>query len=103
MRYFGVVVGLLLLSFPAFSADMTAEERCQKLGEVAEKASSMRISGEDKDATTSALLKTYDHPESGLTTDKIRGMVMVSYMARMEPEKMQDFAIAECRKDIPRR
>jgi len=99
MRYSGIFASLLLLSCPAFSADMTDEHRCLKLGEVAEEASRMRIAGEDKDTATSSLLKMYGQPESGLTTDKIRGMVMVSYMARMEPEKMRDYAIAQCKKD----
>ncbi|MCW8933938.1 MAG: hypothetical protein OQK98_04360 [Gammaproteobacteria bacterium] len=100
MRYLGVIVSLVLFSFPAFSADMTDEERCLKLGEVAEKASNMRISGADKDTATSTLIKMYDQPGSGVTTSNVRGMVMISYMARMEPKKMRDYAIAECKKDI---
>jgi hypothetical protein len=100
MRYLGVFASLLLVSCPAFSAEMTAEERCLKLGEVAEKATNMRISGEDKDTATSTLIKMYDQPGSGLTTNKIRGMVMLSYMAKMEPKKMRDYAVAQCKKDI---
>jgi hypothetical protein len=79
---------------------MSDEERCLKLGEVAEKAASMRISGTDKDTATKNLSKMYDQPGSGVTTNNIRGMVMVSYMAKMEPKKMRDYAISECKKDI---
>jgi len=100
MRYLGIIASLLLFSCPAFSADMTAEERCLKRGEVAEKAASMRISGVDKDAATKNLIKMYDQPGSSVTTNNVRGMVMISYMAKMEPKKMRDYAVTECKKDI---
>ncbi len=100
MRYSGVIASLLLLSFPAFSADMTGEERCLKLGEVAEQATNMRMSGTDKDTATETLIEMYDQPGSGLTTNKVRGMVMLSYMAKMEPKKMRDYAVAQCKKEI---
>lgn len=98
MRYLAIVASLLLFSYPAFSADISDEERCVKQGEVAEKAANMRISGVDKDTATKTLIEMYDRPGSGVTTNNIRGMVMVSYMAKMEPKKMQDYAIAECKK-----
>ena len=100
MRYLGVIASLLLFSYPAFSADMTDEERCLKLGEVAEKATDMRISGADKDTATKTLIKMYNRLGSGVTTNNVRGMVMVSYVAKMEPKKMRDYAVAECKKDI---
>lgn len=104
MRYFylGLIVSLFLFSFSytAFSADMTDEERCLKLGEVAEKATSMRISGVDKDTATSNLIKMYDRPGSSVTTSNIRGMVMLSYMAKMGPKQMRDYAVSQCKKDI---
>lgn len=102
MRYLGFIASLLLLSFayPAFSADSTDEERCLKLGEVAEKATIMRISGVDKDTATRDLIKMYDKPGSGVTTNNVHGMVMLSYMAKMEPKKMREYAVAQCKKDI---
>lgn len=99
MRYIGILAALLLYSCPAV-ADMSDEERCEKQGDVAEKAASMRISGVDKDSATKTLTRMYDHPDSGVTANNIRGMVMVSYMAKMEPKKMRDYAIAECKKNI---
>jgi hypothetical protein len=100
MRYLGIIASLLLFSYPAFSADMSDEERCTKQGEVAEKAANMRISGVDKDTAARTLIEMYDQPGSGVTANNVRGMVMVSYMAKLEPKKMQDYAIAECKKNI---
>ena len=99
MRYTGIIVALLLCSYPAFAA-MSDAERCEKQGDVAKEAASMRISGVDKDTATKNLTKMYDHPDSGVTANNIRGMVMVSYMAKMKPKKMRDYAIAECKKNI---
>ena len=98
MRYIGILAALLLCSYPAFAA-MSDEERCEKRGDVAEEAASMRISGVDKDTATKTLTIMYDRPDSGVTANNIRGMVMVSYMAKMEPKKMRDYAIAECNKN----
>ena len=55
--------GLLLfcarfISFPV-SADVTPEEHCEKLGDVAEKVANLRISGADKEAATKTLGKIY--------------------------------------------
>jgi hypothetical protein len=100
MRYIGILASLLLFSYPAYAADISQEERCVKQGEVAEKATNMRISGVDKDTATKTLIEMYDQPGSGVTPNMVRGMVMVSYMAKMEPKKMRDYATAECKKDI---
>lgn len=97
MRYLGSFASLILLSFPAFSADMTNDELCEKLGEVTAQASTMRLSGEDKETATNALLQKYDQPGSGLSNKKIRAYVTLAYMMRMEPEKAQDFAISQCK------
>ncbi len=66
MRYIGILFSLLLFSYPAFAADMSQEERCVKQGEVAEKATDMRISGVDKDTATRTLIEMYDQPGSGV-------------------------------------
>ena len=99
MRILGIGVTLLLFSYPAF-ADLTDEERCVRQGEVAEKAASMRISGVDKDTATKTLSRMVDTPDSGVTANNVRGLVMVSYTAKMEPNKMREYTIAECRKNI---
>lgn len=99
MRYLGIVATLLPFSSPAF-AGLTDEERCVKRGEVAEKAASLRISGVDKDTATKTLIEEFDRPDSGVTANNVRGMVMVSYMAKMEPEKMREYAVAECKKSL---
>ncbi len=100
MRYIGILFSLLLFSYPAFAADMSPEERCVKQGEVAEKATNMRISGVDKDTATNTLIEMYDQPGSGVTPNMVRLVVMESYIAKMEPKKMRDYAYASCKKDI---
>lgn len=98
MSFTGIFVVVMLLSFPVL-ADMTPEERCEKQGEVAQESSKMRVSGADKDTTTRTLIETYDHPGSGVTANNVRGLVLVSYMAKMKPDKMRDYAIDQCKKD----
>ena len=99
MRYSGMFAIFMLLSFPLL-ADLTPEERCEKQGDVAKEASKMRISGVDKNTTTNTLIEKYDHPDSGVTANTVRGYVMVSYMAKMKPENMRDYAIDQCKKNI---
>ena len=100
MRYSGLLLlSALFISFP-LSADITPEERCEKQGDVAEKASSLRISGVDKETATQTLTETYDRPGSGVTGQNIEAMVTVSYMAKMKPDQMRNYVIAECKKDI---
>jgi len=99
MRLSGILALTIFFSFPVF-ADITPEERCEKQGDVAKEASSMRISGVDKETATDSLIKKYDRPGTGVTANRIQGMVMVSYMAKMKPEKMRDYVIDQCKKDI---
>ena len=99
MRCLGMLVSILFLSSPVL-AGMTPEERCEEQGDVAEKASNLRIAGDDKETAISTLTKEYDHSGTSITAQNIRGLVTVSYMAKMKPAKMRDYAIAQCRKDI---
>ena len=99
MRCLGMLFSILFLSSPVL-AGMTPEERCEEQGDVAEKASTLRISGDDKETAISTLTKEYDHSGTSITAQNIRGLVTVSYMAKMKPAKMRDYAIAQCRKDI---
>ena len=99
MRYSILLYIVSIISTPAL-ADMTPEQKCEKQGEVAQEAARMRTSGLDKNTATTSLIKTYDKPGSGVTETNVRGLVMVSYMAKMEPEKMRDYAIDQCRKNI---
>jgi len=99
MRYSGILAFLLLFSIPSF-ADMSPEQRCEKQGEVAQEASKLRISGVDKDTATKTLIRMYDQPDTGVTANNVRGMVMISYLSKMKPEKMRDYAITECKKNI---
>lgn len=100
MRYYGLLLFCaIFLSLPV-SAESTPEERCEKQGDVAEKAANLRISGSDKETATKTLTEVYDHPGSGVTVKDIEGMVMVSYMAKMKPDQMRNYIIAECKKDI---
>ena len=99
MRCLGMFVSILFFSSLVL-ADMTPEERCEEQGDVAEKASNLRISGDDKETAISTLTKEYDHSGTSITALNVRGLVTVSYMAKMKPEKMRDYAIAQCKKDI---
>ena len=99
MRCLGMFVSILFFSSLVL-ADLTPEERCEEQGDVAEKASNLRISGDDKETAISTLTKEYDHSGTSITALNVRGLVTVSYMAKMKPEKMRDYAIAQCKKDI---
>jgi hypothetical protein len=99
MRYSGIFAVVMLISLPVLD-DITPEERCINWGEVAKKATKMRLSGADKDTTTNTLIEMFVHPNSGVTANNVRGWVMVSYMAKMQPEKMRDYTINQCKKDI---
>ena len=99
MRLSGILALAIFISFSVI-ADMAPEERCEKQGDVAEQASSMRISGVDKETAIESLNKIYDHPDTGVTANRIAGLVTVSYMAKMTPENMRKYAIDQCKNDI---
>jgi hypothetical protein len=100
MRYLGFLacLGLVMCSSTAFAAEMSPEQVCEKQGDVAKKAASMRISGTDKDTATKTLIRMYDRPDSGVTADNVRGMVYLAYGpgARMDPDYLRKFAIKQC-------
>ena len=100
MRYSRLLLFCAIYISLPVSANITPEERCEKQGDVAEKAANLRISGADKETATNTLTEIYDRPGSGVTAQNIKGMVMVSYMAKMKPDQMRNYAIAECKKDI---
>ena len=89
----------IFLSF-SVSSETTPEERCEERGELAHKASSLRIQGIDKDAAIGTLTEEYDRLDTSITALNVRGWVTVSYMAKMKPDQMRNYAIAECKKDI---
>ena len=99
MRLSGILTLAIFIPFPVF-ADMAPEVQCEKQGDVAEQASDMRISGVDKETAIESLNKIYDQPGTGVTANNIRGLVTVSYMAKMTPENMRKYAIDQCEKDI---
>lgn len=100
MRYSGLLLFCaIFFSFPV-SADITPGEQCEKQGEVAEKAADLRISGANKETATKTLTEIYDRSGSGVTTENIKSMVMIAYMAKMKPAQTRDFVTAECKKDI---
>lgn len=99
MRLSGVLTLAIFIPFSVF-ADMAPEAQCEKQGDVAEQASEMRISGTNKETAIESLSTIYDHPGTGVTADTIRGLVTVSYMAKMTPENMRQFAVDQCKKDM---
>jgi hypothetical protein len=99
MRLSRIFTLAIFFSFPLF-AGMAPEEKCEKRGDVAKQASEMRISGVDKETATNSLIDTYDRPGTGVTANNVRGLVMMSYMAKMKPENMRNYTIDQCKKDI---
>ena len=99
MRYAGILFLTALLSTHAFAAEMTPEEKCSKLGDMAKQASQMRLDGKDMNKAVKALQKA---DNTGLSEDEISGAVQISYMAKMKPASMRKYYISECKKDILR-
>lgn len=99
MHYAGLIALTVLLSQPVIAAEMSPEERCSKLGDIAKQASQMRLDGKD---VNEALDTLQNADNSDLPEDKVNGAVRVSYMAKMDPDSMRDYYIGQCNKDIPR-
>ena len=99
MKPTGMIALAALLVLPV-QAEMAPEERCRKQGDVAQQAANMRLSDVDKDTAVKTLKRMYDQPGSGVTAQNIQGLTTVAYMAKMQPDKMRDYAIAECEKNI---
>ena len=99
MHYAGLIILTVLLSQPVIAAEMSPEQRCSKLGDIAKQASQMRLDGKD---VNEALETVQNADTSGLPADKVSGAVRVSYMAKMDPDSMRNFYIGQCKKDIPR-
>ena len=99
MRYTGIIFLTALLSTQAIAADMTPEEKCSKLGDIAKQASQMRLDGKDMNKAIETLQKA---DNKGLSADRVSGAVRISYMAKMKPDSMRDYYISECKKDILR-
>jgi hypothetical protein len=100
VRYSGLLLFCAIFISFSTSANMTPEERCEERGELARKASNLRIQGIDKDTAIGTLTEEYDRPDTSITALNVRGWVTVSYMAKMKPDQMRNYAIAECKKDI---
>ena len=81
-----------LLSTHAIAAEMTAEEQCSKLGDIAKQASQMRLDGKDMNKAMETLQKA---DNSGLSADRVKGAVRISYMAKMKPDSMRNYYINE--------
>ena len=99
MRYAGIIFLTALLSTQAIAAELTPEEKCSKLGDIAKQASQMRLDGTDINKATETIQKA---DNTGLSEDKVSGAVRISYMAKMKPESMRDYYISECKKNILR-
>ena len=99
MRYAALVLLTVLFSQQAVAADMTPEERCSVLGDIAKQASQMRLDGKDMNKAIETLQKA---DNTGLSADRVSGAVRISYMTKMKPDSMRDYYISECKKDILR-
>ena len=99
MKPMGILILAMLLTH-AVQADMSAQERCEKQGDVAQQAANMRMSEVDKETAINTLTRMYDRPGSGVTALNVKGMTTVAYMSKMQPEQMRDYAVAECEKNI---
>jgi hypothetical protein len=99
MHYAGIFLLAALLSQQAIAAELSPQEQCSKLGDIAQQASQMRLDGKDMNAAMETLQKA---DNAGIADDKVSGAVRVSYMAKMKPDDMRNYYISECNKDILR-
>ncbi len=99
MRYAKLLIVTAILSQPAISAEMSPEEKCSKLGDIAKQASQMRLDGKDLDEALDTIQKA---DNAGLPDDMVNGAVRISYLAKMNPDSMRTYYISQCEKDILR-
>ena len=92
-------VALLLAPLTVY-AELSPEEQCQRQGAVAEEASRLRLSGVDQETATSQLVEQFKASDPEVPSERVGGMVMISYMAKMDPEKMRDYVIDQCKQNI---
>jgi hypothetical protein len=96
----GVLIAAIAMgASPVLAASNDSDALCQSQGEVAHKASELRLAGKDKESAEQALLRWNQESDNPLTGQNVRGLVMVSYMAKMKPAKMREYAIDQCRKN----
>jgi hypothetical protein len=86
----------VLLSHSVISAALSPQEQCATLGDIAQRASQLRLDGKD---VKEALDTLQQANSSGLPEDKVAGAVRVSYMAKMSPDDMRRYYISQCEKD----
>ncbi len=98
MHCAGIAILTVLLSHPAIAAEISPEERCSKLGDIAKQASQMRLDGMDMNKAIETLQEA---DTTGLPEDKVSDAVRISYMAKMKPDSMRDYYVSQCKKDIP--
>ncbi|MCU7835362.1 MAG: hypothetical protein KZQ83_08915 [gamma proteobacterium symbiont of Taylorina sp.] len=102
MKYCSIVLFTILLTQNVLGEELSPEEKCTQRGAIAEQASKMRVAGVKKETTIETLVKKEKAKQSGVTEKLVKGAVNISYMARMKPEKMRDYYISQCKKDIIR-
>jgi hypothetical protein len=98
-----IITCLLGLTFSLGSmAEMTAEQRCAREGEVAARAGELRNNDTDKESALAALRAEYLQTDSGLTEQSILGMTNFAYMTKMSPDKLRAYAEDQCQQNILR-
>jgi hypothetical protein len=102
MRRLAYTIIALTLSGPATAGDLTREQECVALGTIAEQASRLCLNGVEQDQALDTILQAEDTGASSIAPAKIKGAVRISYMAKMQPEKMRDYYVRQCTKDILR-
>ena len=99
MHYVKLFIATAIVSQPVIAAEMSPEDMCSKLGDIAKQASQMRLDGKDKNEALAAIEKA---DNAGLPDDRVSGAVLVSYAAKMAPDSMRDYYISQCKQDIIR-
>ncbi len=99
MHYSRLFIITAILSQPAIAAEMSPEERCSKLGDIAKQASQMRLDGIDMNEALDTMQKA---DNADLPDDMVNGAVRISYLAKMNPDSMRNYYISQCEKDILR-
>lgn len=103
MRYISLaLLPLMFFSQAALGEELSPAETCKQRGDIAMQASKLRLAGVDKQTAMETLVNAENAKQSGIAENQVKGAVHVSYMAKMQPEKMRDYFISECNKDILR-
>lgn len=95
-----LIIFLALSCQQTVAAELSAEEQCSRLGKVAEQASQLRLTGVEMDKALKTVKQNYKFDGSDADEYRVNGAVRISYMAKMKPDKMREYYVSQCLKDV---